>query len=70
MGYNETPTKGKPMTANFETQDKSVIRKTAQTTQDALTVIALGMAAYGLGKLAYDTTKFGIQKFKERKNQK
>lgn len=69
MPYYETPTKGSIMDNIEETSNKSAVRKTLQTASDINTVIVIGVAAFGLGKLAYDGAKFGFNKIKAKKNQ-
>jgi hypothetical protein len=55
------------MTNIEETSNKSTARKTLQVANDINTVIVIGVAVVGLGKLAFDSAKFGIDKIKAKK---
>jgi hypothetical protein len=69
MPYNETPTTiGILMDDINETSDKNFAQKTFKTTSDISTLIGIGMAAYGLGRLAYEGGKFGITAIRTRRN--
>ena len=58
--------------ANIEetSNNQSTTRKVIQVADDVNTVIVLGVAVVGLGWLAYDGVKFGIDKIKSKKSAK
>lgn len=55
---------------NTNENQTSAVKKAAHLTNDVLFVTALVMSAVGLGKLTYDSVKFGSQKIKSWKSSK
>lgn len=55
---------------NTNENKNSAVKQTAKLANDALVVTTLVISAVGLGKLAYDSAKFGSQKIKSWKSSK